>query len=147
MTRGHNYCPNCGHTIKRHGSLDEHDRKCLSKPANQRKYIKDRRFPGVCELCGRNASDLHGHHLKPHQYGYGVADNTMNTCIDCSRMVHALVTNREMLERFNTKESLMSLPTVRDYVDWIKVRRVGVVKHPKTFTDRKVMRNLRRMER
>ena len=71
----------------------------------------------------------------------------MNVCIDCSRMVHALITNKEMKDIYHTRDMMIRLPPVRDYIRWVRKRRVGVVKHPKLLVNRKVMRELRRMEK
>lgn len=85
--------------------------------------------PSKCEICGLEVP-LTKHHLVPQQvsrhknkYLKHDESNFLWICEECHSQIHALFSNQELKEVYNTKESLMSNEKFAKYVDWR-------IKHP-----------------
>ena len=85
-----------------------------------------------CELCGRIVEDFHRHHLIPRKLmNSGEKSATTKLCKDCTTMVHAMHTLRELAKNYDTIEKLKNSKKLQKYLRWIRDRPIGVVKHPK----------------
>ncbi len=76
----------------------------------------------ICELCGLEVEQLHKHHLIPQQKSKGMDCHlkcaTIDCCKPCSKQVHALFTNNELKNSFNTLEKLRIEPRVQKWINW-----------------------------
>jgi hypothetical protein len=83
-----------------------------------------------CELCGRETT-LTRHHLIPRavhskrrfvkRYGKEeMRTRDLMTCRLCHNGLHDLFTERELAEKFNTRESLLEDERVRRHVAWVR---------------------------
>lgn len=77
-----------------------------------------------CELCGFGGK-LTIHHLIPqnvsrhkNKYLKREESNFLYVCEECHSQIHALFTNHELKELYNTKDKLLSEPKFRKYVEW-----------------------------
>ena len=82
-----------------------------------------------CEICGLECSTTK-HHLCPqqvsrHKNKYLKTDegNFLWICTECHSQIHALFSNQELKELYDTKEKLLAEPRFRKFVEWRK-------KHP-----------------
>lgn len=80
--------------------------------------------PTKCELCGLECKPTL-HHLIPqsqsrHKNKYLKTDegNFLWICTECHSQIHALFSNFELKELYNTKEKLMEEPRMRKFVEW-----------------------------
>lgn len=89
-----------------------------------------------CALCERLVSFTSGHHLIPRMRHNNRARRVHTTeelnskvgfCRDCHRMVHALLSERQLEREFNTIELLRAQPDVARYLVWVRGRPEGVV--------------------
>jgi hypothetical protein len=111
--------------------------------------IQKKYFPMICGLCEREVSRIHNHHLVPKkmmkkksvkrkmQQGIYMIDTITEQpkffalCVDCTKMVHALFSLKELANEYNTPEKLRKHPKIIEYVMWVRNKNEGVVKHPK----------------
>lgn len=98
-----------------------------------------------CEICGLEVP-LTKHHLIPvsqsrHKNKYLKNDesNFLWICEECHSQIHALFTNQELKDLYNTKELLLSNPKFKKYVEWR-------IKHP-DFNGTSKMSNSRKRKR
>ncbi len=82
-----------------------------------------------CEICGVECNTSK-HHLIPqvvsrHKNKYLKTDegNFLWVCVECHSQIHALFSNQELKELYDTKEKLLAEPRFRKFVEWRK-------KHP-----------------
>lgn len=79
----------------------------------------------VCPLCERpippEQSDEH--HLVPKLKG-GKETEALHRI--CHRQVHALFTETELAERYNTAEALLEHPEMRKFVAWVRTKPPGL---------------------
>ena len=82
-----------------------------------------------CEICGK-VGEVTLHHLIPvsqsrHKNKYLKTDegNFLWVCVECHSQIHALFSNQELKELYDTKEKLLAEPRFRKFVEWRK-------KHP-----------------
>lgn len=86
--------------------------------------------PHVCELCGRH-KPLTKHHLIPRAVHrkrrflrrYDKEEmrrRGLMICRQCHDGIHCLLSERELAERFNTKDALLSNDRVRRHIEWVK---------------------------
>lgn len=61
--------------------------------------------PLVCPICQRPNYHPSDHHMVPKSRG---GKQTTTICRDCHKAVHALFTNKELEEKYNTPEVLLS---------------------------------------
>jgi len=98
------------------------------------RYKETTHKKGTCELCGRTGH-LHKHHLDPKKKKKVIKhplhrDDTAWFDIDCSRMVHALISRSQMSKTYNTVEKLRQHPKIKEYIKWIR-RKPIMGLHPK----------------
>ena len=96
-----------------------------------------------CELCQCEIDKLTVHHLIPksrikNKYKEVKEDpnNLLWICRSCHDQIHALFTNTELRDIYNTKESLLSNESMIKYIQW-------KIKHP-NFKGHSKMNNRRR---
>ena len=74
-----------------------------------------------CELCGREAVILRKHHLVPKQKkGKNKPDNFIDTCVPCSKQIHALFTNKELKREYYSLERLKSSKKIQKWIKWVR---------------------------
>jgi hypothetical protein len=77
-----------------------------------------------CELCGREVASLTLHHLRPKSRRgkyEKVADlPTAQICPACHRQIHALFTNHELAQQFNSLEKLRAEPRMAKFLAWVR---------------------------
>jgi hypothetical protein len=82
-------------------------------------------MPTTCALCRRIIPDeriadpqvVQEHHLRPEER----ADSpTVSLCRPCHKQVHALFTNAELRDDFDTIETLRSADRLQSYLAWIR---------------------------
>jgi len=86
----------------------------------------------VCSLCGRTVSFTTDHHLIPRcTHGGKTVKNKFTTlekhvkvdfCRDCHRMVHAIISERNLVKQYHTIESLQEHPEIANYLLWVRSR-------------------------
>jgi hypothetical protein len=82
-------------------------------------------MPTPCALCRRRIPDervpdpqvLQEHHLRPEERA---TSPTVLLCRPCHDQVHALFTNDELRERYDTVDALRSADRLQAYLDWIR---------------------------
>ena len=79
-----------------------------------------------CELCGCEC-DAEKHHLIPqhvsrhkNKYLKTEESNFLWICKECHSQIHALFSNQELKELYNTKELLLAEPRFHKFVEWRK---------------------------
>ncbi|HEX8551018.1 MAG TPA: HNH endonuclease [Abditibacteriaceae bacterium] len=77
----------------------------------------------ICELCGREVGALTLHHLKPKsrrgKYEKVIELPTAQICSACHRQIHALFSNRELADEWNSLEKLRSEERMKKFIAWI----------------------------
>lgn len=78
-----------------------------------------------CPLCGRVTPEQYRekHHLTPKSKK---GKETKPVCIDCGDQVHALFTNNELRDQYNTIRALKEHPGVRKWIKWVRNRPFGI---------------------
>ncbi len=79
----------------------------------------------TCALCRRRIPDeriddpqvVQTHHLEPENRA---ESPTVELCRPCHDQVHALFTNEELRESFDTAEALRGADRLAGYLDWIR---------------------------
>ncbi|QAU13394.1 hypothetical protein EKH57_12095 [Halorubrum sp. BOL3-1] len=79
----------------------------------------------TCALCRRVVPDgriddpqvVQEHHLRPEDRA---TSPTVMLCRPCHDQIHALFTNAELRETYDTVEALRSADRLRGYLDWIR---------------------------
>lgn len=79
----------------------------------------------TCALCRRVVPDeriddpqaVQEHHLRPEERA---TSPTVTLCRPCHDQVHALFTNAELREGYDTVAALRSADRLGDYLDWIR---------------------------
>jgi hypothetical protein len=79
----------------------------------------------VCALCRRripterlaDPQAVQEHHLRPERRAESA---TVMLCRPCHKQVHALFTNEELREGFDTAEKLREADRLADYLEWIR---------------------------
>lgn len=69
-----------------------------------------------CPLCGREVSKVSDHHLIPKSRG---GQETLPICLDCHKSIHAFFTNKELEDKFNTVENLLSDEKFAKHIKWL----------------------------
>jgi hypothetical protein len=77
--------------------------------------------PERCPLCNRliPSGQRDAHHLVPKMKG-GKATVAMHRI--CHRQVHALFSETELAQQFNTADALLSNPEIQKFVSWVKTK-------------------------
>ena len=73
----------------------------------------------TCPFCKRPAVYFKRHHLVPRSRGGKGLGSTVGSCLACHRAIHALFSNKELAERYNTVKALMANERFRKQVAWI----------------------------
>lgn len=90
----------------------------------------------VCDLCGRPVAYTTKHHLIPRALHGRRRFRRMYTkeymishvlwlCRPCHSTVHKVLSERELGLVYNTREKLLSEPTIRRFVDWLSEKPAG----------------------
>ena len=82
-------------------------------------------MPVTCELCQRripveridDPGVTQRHHLRPERRE---TSPTVELCRPCHDQIHALFTNEELRESFDTIEALRDADRLAGYLDWIR---------------------------
>jgi hypothetical protein len=82
-------------------------------------------MPTTCELCGRVVPDeeiddprvVQEHHLRPEERA---ESPTVMLCRPCHDQIHAVFTNGELRESYDTIEALRGADRLSDYLEWIR---------------------------
>jgi len=82
-------------------------------------------MPTTCALCRRVIPDeriadpqvVQEHHLRPERRA---ESPTVMLCRPCHDQIHAVFTNEELREEFDTVDALQSADRLRGYLDWIR---------------------------
>jgi hypothetical protein len=82
-------------------------------------------MPTTCALCRRSISDervddpqvIQEHHLRPERRA---ASPTVDLCRPCHDQIHALFTNAELRESYDTVEALRDADRLAGYLSWIR---------------------------
>ncbi len=82
-------------------------------------------MPTTCALCRRIVPDealddpqaVQEHHLQPEERA---ESPTVMLCRPCHKQIHALFTNEELREDYDTVDSLRSADHLQGYLDWIR---------------------------
>jgi hypothetical protein len=82
-------------------------------------------MPTECGLCRRRIPDegltdpqaVQEHHLRPERRA---ESPTVMLCRPCHKQVHALFTNEELREDYDTVERLRGADRLQDYLSWIR---------------------------
>ena len=69
-----------------------------------------------CPLCGREVSKVSDHHLTPKSRG---GKEILPICLDCHKSIHAFFTNKELEDKFNTVEILLSDEKFSKHIKWL----------------------------
>lgn len=104
--------------------------------------MSDKEEKNICELCGCE-SDLTKHHLIPklrakNKYKEIKEDpsNLIWICRSCHDQIHAIWTENELRDLYNTKEKLLDAPEMQKFVTW-KKRHPDFKGHSKMSNKRK----------
>jgi len=74
-----------------------------------------------CELCGRAVASLTVHHLVPRsRLKKGDAVSLVGLCAACHRQIHALFSNAELADNFDSLEKLHAEPRIEKFLRWIR---------------------------
>ncbi len=76
-------------------------------------------YPHQCPLCERSVPKVSAHHLTPKSRG---GRETLDICLDCHAMIHALFTNKTLERQLSSVEQLRAHPEFEKYLVWVKKR-------------------------
>jgi hypothetical protein len=73
----------------------------------------------ICPLCQREipAAQSDEHHLVPRLKG-GKITTALHRI--CHRQIHALLSESELAQRYNTVEALLTMPEIQTFVRWVR---------------------------
>ena len=84
----------------------------------------------ICQLCGREVALLTQHHVIPRtehkrkKKREGRTQEFLNTviwiCAPCHKNIHAVLTERELADEYNTIEKLRRFPAIRKFTAWVR---------------------------
>lgn len=82
-------------------------------------------MPTTCALCRRVIPDeriadpqvVQEHHLRPEERA---TSPTVMLCRPCHNQIHAVFTNDELREDYDTIDSLRRSDRLREYIEWIR---------------------------
>jgi hypothetical protein len=94
------------------------------------------RPPARCELCGRKMEGLTRHHLIPRtrhrnrrmksKYGRDeMLGRLLWVCRPCHNQIHAVFSEKQLAEHYNTREALLGHEEIARFVDWIRTKPAG----------------------
>lgn len=77
-----------------------------------------------CELCEREVEVTTLHHLRPksrrNKYEKVAELPTARLCWPCHRQIHALFSNHQLAEQFNSLEALRDEERLKRFIAWIR---------------------------
>jgi hypothetical protein len=83
-----------------------------------------------CEMCGREVSFRTQHHLIPRTthrrkkrregYSQDELNRVIWICAPCHKNIHAVLTEKELAEEFNTREKLLAYPAIAKFTAWVR---------------------------
>jgi len=79
-----------------------------------------------CVLCKRKVEGLVKHHLIPKQKG---GKDTILVCIPCSKQIHALFSNRELKQIYNTLNKLKSSGKIKKWIKWVNKKNPSDIRY------------------
>ncbi|WP_020619403.1 HNH endonuclease [Paenibacillus daejeonensis] len=92
-----------------------------------------------CALCGRHPLKTTVHHLIPKEKG-GAGMPTADICSACHRQIHALYTNRDLVDReLTTVAALQADPEMARFLKWIAKQPLSV--NPRVRKSERVKRH------
>ncbi|BCM89249.1 hypothetical protein IAD21_01094 [Abditibacteriota bacterium] len=75
----------------------------------------------ICALCGRDVEKLTEHHLTPRStLKKGETTPTIDICAACHRQIHALFSNKQLHDEYNTLERLRDEPRMDRFLNWVR---------------------------
>ena len=74
-----------------------------------------------CPLCGRAEVGLNDHHLVPAQKG-GKKGSRIEICTNCHDQIHAVFTNNELKDKYNTLKQLKNANRMQGFYRFIAKR-------------------------
>lgn len=85
----------------------------------------------VCPLCGREIppAQRDDHHLVPKAKGGRLTQHMHRIC---HRQIHALFTESELANTYNTVEALLGHPQIKKFVTWVKNKPIGFIERTRT---------------
>ncbi len=74
-----------------------------------------------CALCEREIAKLTEHHLKPKsRLKKGETTPTIWICWVCHRQIHALFSNLQLADEYDSLERLRDEPRMKKFLGWIR---------------------------
>ena len=91
--------------------------------------------PQSCELCKRD-DQLTKHHLIPRSRHKNkkirnnfdrtqVREKVLWLCLACHGSIHAVLTEKELSDIYNSKDRLMRHPDIKKFVRWVRTKQIG----------------------
>ena len=75
----------------------------------------------ICALCERDVEKLTEHHLTPRsKLKHGETTPTIWICSACHRQIHALFSNAQLHDEFNSLERLRDEPRMQRFLRWVQ---------------------------
>lgn len=75
-----------------------------------------------CPLCERIVFRTSAHHLLPRSRGGRI---TVDICLDCHEMIHALFPNRQLAQQLSSVDELRANPEFARFLKWVRQRDPG----------------------
>jgi hypothetical protein len=104
------------------------------------------RDPIVCSFCRRVVDRNKLHHLIPKMrhrtkrmkrlHTKEDLGKTIDSCIPCHDHLHALFTEKDLAETYNTIEKLLEHPDMRIFVEWVKSKPASFIVRSKWANSR-----------
>ncbi len=90
---------------------------------------------GICELCGRRLP-LTRHHLIPRTRhrnrktrkrftGDALHQRILMACRPCHNQIHAILSEKQLADHYNTREALLEQPEIHRFAAWISTKPAG----------------------
>jgi hypothetical protein len=92
---------------------------------------------GPCPICGRTMIDgptVDRHHWVPKSEG---GTDVAVVHLICHRMIHRVLSDRELADAYDTVEKLAAHPEIAKFVKWVRKRPPDYVDWPRTRRGRK----------
>lgn len=95
----------------------------------------------LCQLCEREVECITKHHLVPKQkfnkkwrrvYKESSKKHweaTIKVCVPCSKQIHALFTNKELAENYNTLGKLKANNNMQKLINWVRKKNPSDIKY------------------
>lgn len=95
----------------------------------------------TCPICDRDmllgSSSVNEHHWIPKTFGGKIADFLHKIC---HNKIHSVFTERELLNYYNTPETIKSHPEIIKFINWVRKKPVDFYDSHKDTKDRKSKR-------